>query len=101
MPGKTVEERLLETERKIQQLQAQKANLEKRIKEQQRKERTRRLIQIGGIWAHLGISTVEEHQALQRYFEEHPNMLETLKAIATGKNLDELLTNKEKEPVVP
>lgn len=101
MAGKTIEERLLETEQRIKQLQAQKANLERQVKEKARKERTRRLIQIGGIWAHLGIATVEEHQELQRYFEAHPRMLQRLRAIATKQNLDEILAAETKEPAAP
>jgi ATP-dependent Clp protease ATP-binding subunit ClpA len=47
MPRKSELERLQEIEQKIVQLRAQKQQLEARVKQKERKERTRRLIQIG------------------------------------------------------
>lgn len=46
----TDEERLKDLEKKIEQIKVQKQQVESRLKEKQRKERTRRLIQIGAIF---------------------------------------------------
>jgi hypothetical protein len=50
MPRKSELERLQEIEQKIVQLRAQKQQLEARVKQKERKERTRRLIQIGAMF---------------------------------------------------
>ena len=69
MAGKSLEQRMADTETRIRQLEAQKRLLAQQVKAQSRKERTRQLIQIGGIMARLGIDTVEKAQALQRVAE--------------------------------
>jgi alanine racemase len=71
MPGKSLEQRMADTETRIRQLEAQKRLLAQQVKTQQRKDRTRQLIQIGGIMARLGIDTVEKAQALQRVVQTH------------------------------
>ena len=50
MARKTDTERLLELEKKMEQLKARKQQVESRMKEKERKERTRRLIQVGAIF---------------------------------------------------
>ncbi|MFZ0445091.1 MAG: hypothetical protein WAM95_10790 [Bacillus sp. (in: firmicutes)] len=50
MARMTDEERLKDLEKKIEQIKVQKQQVESRLKEKQRKERTRRLIQIGAIF---------------------------------------------------
>lgn len=50
MTKKTDEERLQELEKKIEQTKAKKQQITTRIKEKERKERTRRLIQIGALF---------------------------------------------------
>jgi len=50
MARKTDAERLLELEKKMEQLKARKQQVESRMKEKERKERTRRLIQVGAIF---------------------------------------------------
>lgn len=50
MARKTDEERLQELEKKIEQAKAKKLQIERRMKEKERKERTRRLIQVGAIF---------------------------------------------------
>lgn len=50
MARKTDEERLLELEQKIEQTKARKQQIASRIKQKERKERTRRLIQVGAIF---------------------------------------------------
>ena len=48
--SKTDEERLKELEEKMEQMKVQKQQVESRLKEKERKERTRRLIQVGAIF---------------------------------------------------
>ncbi len=81
MPGKSLEQRLADTETRIRQLEARKQNLAQAVRQQERKERTRRLIQIGGIMAKLGIDTLEKAQALQRVVERHPEVREWLNGV--------------------
>ena len=50
MARKTDTERLLELEKKLERLKARKQQVESRMKEKERKERTRRLIQVGAIF---------------------------------------------------
>ena len=50
MARKTDTERLRELEEKMEQLKARKQQVESRMKEKERKERTRRLIQVGAIF---------------------------------------------------
>ena len=61
MAAKTFDERLEELQKKQQQLKAQEAALKKRKAEEDRKARTRRLIELGGIVESvLGRKTVDE-----------------------------------------
>jgi hypothetical protein len=50
MVRKTDEERLQELQKKIEQIEVKKQQVEARLKEKERKERTRRLIQVGAIF---------------------------------------------------
>lgn len=50
MARKTDEERLQDMEKKIEQMKAKKQQVASRVKEKERKERTRRLIQVGAIF---------------------------------------------------
>jgi hypothetical protein len=72
---------MAEVERKIQQLQARKQTLAQAIKQQERKDRTRRLIMIGGVMARLGVDTVEKAQALQREAECRPEVQDWLRKV--------------------
>ncbi|HWI61689.1 MAG TPA: hypothetical protein VNT75_07630 [Symbiobacteriaceae bacterium] len=78
MAGKSVEQRLAETDQRIQQLQARKQALAGQLRQQERRDRTRRLIQIGGVRARLGIDTLEKAQAFQRVVEHRPEVREWL-----------------------
>lgn len=71
MTDMNYEERIEEMDQKIKQLESQKQTLIARKKEKKRKERTRCLIQIGGIMAHLGIDTLEKANRFQKAFEEN------------------------------
>lgn len=50
MARKTDEERLKEIDKKIEQAKAKRQQIESRLKQKERKERTRRLIQVGAIF---------------------------------------------------
>ena len=65
MARKTDEERLKELEKKIEQIKVQKQQVESRLKEKQRKERTRRLIQVGAIFEkYFEISDVDQAEKI-------------------------------------
>lgn len=81
MGSRPVEQRMAEVDRKIQQLQARKQTLAQAIKQQERKDRTRRLIMIGGVMARLGVDTVEKAQALQREAERRPEVQDWLRKV--------------------
>ena len=58
---KTDEERLQELETKMEQIRARKQQVESRIRQKERKERTRRLIQVGAIFEkYFGIEGEEQ-----------------------------------------
>ncbi|MFZ5817454.1 MAG: conjugal transfer protein TraD [Bacillota bacterium] len=81
LAGKSLTERMSETEERIRHLQARKQVLSQQIKQQERKERTRRLIQIGGIVVRLGVDTLEKAQALQREVERRPQVRDWLRKV--------------------
>lgn len=84
MTGKSVEQRLAETQERIRQLEARKQALAQQVKQRERKERTRRLIQIGGIMARLGVDTVEKAVAFHRAVESNQRVKVWLSQV-TGK----------------
>jgi hypothetical protein len=84
MAGKPLDQRMADTEERIRQLQARKQTLSQAIRQQERKDRTRRLILIGGIMAKLGVDTVEKAQALQQQVEQHPEVQQWLSNIIQG-----------------
>ncbi len=67
MARKSLQERLVALEQKEQQLAVRKEALEAQVKQAARKQRTRTLIQVGGVMATLGIETVAEAEQLKRY----------------------------------
>ena len=76
MARKTDEERLKELEKKIEQIKVQKQQVESRLKEKERKERTRRLIQVGAIFEkYFDIADVDQAEkiafALKKYVENN------------------------------
>lgn len=70
MTRKSVHERLEELDRKQGQLAARKTTLEAQVKQAARKQRTRTLIQVGGILATVGVTTVAEAEQLQHYIAQ-------------------------------
>ncbi len=83
MAGKSLEQRMADTETRIQQLEAQKRLLAQQLKQQERKERTRRLIQIGAIMDRLGVDTLEKAQALQKEVERRTEVQAWLQKVTT------------------
>jgi hypothetical protein len=53
-------------DKKIEQLKARKQQLLSKVKDKERKERTRRLIQIGAIMDSIGITTIEDAENLKK-----------------------------------
>ena len=76
---KTEEERLIDLDEKIKKMQLEKQRLANQVRQKERKERTRRLIQVGGL--------IEKHFEIEG--EE-----ETIKLIASFK--ETVIKNKEK-----
>lgn len=70
MARKSVQERLEELDRKQRQLAARKTALEAQVKQEARKQRTRTLIQVGGVMATVGVTTVAEAERLQHYIAQ-------------------------------
>lgn len=68
MPGKSLQQRVTDTEKRIRQLEAQRQLLSQRLKQQERKARTRRLIQVGAIISYTGLDTPEKAQLFQQAF---------------------------------
>jgi outer membrane murein-binding lipoprotein Lpp len=74
MAGKSVEQRINDTETRIRQLEAQKRLLAQQLKQQARKDRTRRLIQIGAIMDRLGMDTPAKAQAFQALVQDNAEL---------------------------
>ena len=90
MVRKTDEERVKELEGKMEQLKARKQQLESRLKEKERKERTRRLIQVGAIFEkYFDITDVDQAEkiafALKKYVV---NNKEKILATDLEKNIE-------------
>ena len=60
MGGKTLKERIKEAEERARTAQARVKALESMAKKKERKERTRLLIQVGGIFASIGIEYLDQ-----------------------------------------
>ena len=72
MARKTDEERLKELEKKIEQIKVKKQQVESRLKEKQRKERTRRLIQVGAIFEkYFDIADVDQAEKIAFALKKH------------------------------
>jgi hypothetical protein len=72
MARKTDEEHLKELEKKIEQIKVKKQQVESRMKEKQRKERTRRLIQVGAIFEkYFEIADVDQAEKIAFVLKKH------------------------------
>ena len=65
MAVKSEEQKIEELTKEIKRLEDKKKQLETRTRENDRKERTRKLIQIGAIFNTIGIDTVEKADLLK------------------------------------
>jgi len=90
MAIKTGEQKLQEIAEKIKKLQAQQQLLEARTKDKLRKERTRRLIQIGAIMDNMGIDTIEKAELLKTNITNKPKAKEWFEKLFTeNKEIEE------------
>ena len=84
MVAKNGEQRIEELAEKIKKLEAQKKQLEARTKDKERKERTRRLIQIGAIMDSIGIDNLEMAEDFKTHFATNPKSKEWLDNFITN-----------------
>jgi len=67
------EEKIVAIEKKMDQLKARKQKLEIELSQKERKDRTRRLIQIGAIFEkHFEIQSVEDAEVLAKHLQQFP-----------------------------
>lgn len=70
MAKKTDQERLQEIEEQMEKIKARKQQVESRLKEKARKERTKRLIEVGAIFEkYFEIEGQEEAEKMALYFQ--------------------------------
>lgn len=71
MTRRTPDERLAELNKKIEQMQAQAKAVEQKIKADERKKRTKRLIEIGAEVEHYAGYEITNLAALKEYLEKY------------------------------
>ena len=81
MPSKNPNEKLKELDEKIKQLQAQKQQFINKVKEEERKKRTRNLIQIGGIMDTIGMKNIKQANAFKERLSSKPEFLSWFNSI--------------------
>lgn len=73
------EEIIEELDKKVEQIKARKQKLQAQVGQKERKERTRRLIQIGAIFeTNLKLKSVEEAQERVEYFQAWEEFLQNV-----------------------
>lgn len=71
--ARSKEEKIMALTKKMEQLKARKQKLESELSQKERKERTRRLIQIGAIFEkYFEIESTEEAEVLAKRFQQLP-----------------------------
>lgn len=65
------EERIAELDKKLDQIKAQKRALQNRAKAEERKARTKRLIQIGAEVEHYAGCEITDLEAFKKYLEQY------------------------------
>ena len=78
MVVKSGEQRMEELSKKIKILEAQRKQIEARTKAQDRKDRTRKLIQVGAIVDSMGIDNIDLAEKFKTYFMNTPKSKEWL-----------------------
>lgn len=90
MAIKTSEQKLQEIGEKIKSLQVQQQLLSAKTKDKLRKERTRRLIQIGAIMDNIGIDTIEKAELLKANITNNQKAKEWFEKLFTeNKEIEE------------
>lgn len=89
MATKTTEQRINDLKEKINKLDNQKNELQSRLRVKERKERTRRLIQIGAIMDSMGINNIELAERFKDYFMNTPKSKQWLDNFITGDSSKE------------
>ncbi|HYG57202.1 MAG TPA: hypothetical protein VD902_03940 [Symbiobacteriaceae bacterium] len=85
MTGKSLELWLTDAEEGIRQPQAKRQTLVQQLRELERRERARCMIQVGVIMAGLGVDTPEKAQALQSEARERPEIRDWLHSVMQPK----------------
>lgn len=76
MANKSPEERLAELDKKLNQIKAQKRALQNRAKTEERKKRTRHLIELGGVVEkHCG--SITDLKAFEKYISQYANAIKS------------------------
>ncbi len=106
MARKTDEERLRELEKKIEQTKEKKQQLKNRLKQKERKERTRRLIQVGAIFEdYFDFEGVEKAQQYAYSFQDsarkNKETIERIDMEETKKHKKTIYKEPEEEIKIP
>ncbi len=78
---KKPDEKLKDLDERIKQLQAQKQQFLNKVKEEERKKRTRRLIQIGSTMDTIGMKNLKQANAFKDRLVNKPEFLEWFNSI--------------------
>lgn len=89
MATKTTEQRINDLKEKINKLDNQKNELQSKLRGKERKERTRRLIQIGAIMDSMGINNIEIAERFKDYFMNTPKSKQWLDNFIAGGSSNE------------
>ena len=89
MATKTTEQRINDLKEKINKLDNQKNELQSILRVKERKERTRRLIQIGAIIDSMGINNIEVAERFKDYFINNPKSKQWLDNFIAGGRSNE------------
>ncbi|HEX2959783.1 MAG TPA: hypothetical protein VHO70_23305 [Chitinispirillaceae bacterium] len=76
MANKSPEERLAELDEKMKQIKAQKRALQNRAKTEERKKRTRHLIEIGGV-VEKYCGSITDLKSFERYISQYANAIKS------------------------
>lgn len=80
--ARPIDKRIAEIEERQKQLEQQKRDLKAQAKGQERKDRTRQLIQIGAIFDSMGIHTVVNADSLKKELINDPKLWERIIKLA-------------------
>lgn len=93
--SRSMEERLSDLQKRKQQLIEQEKLIKAKMSQQERKQRTRRLIQEGAVFEkYLGIENAAEAEAVCKYLVEHQGIMTQIaiikkKGVQDDKNISE------------